>query len=76
MGWDIWQIYEVILMRAPKREIKRILNQAEVEKNLGKDVLVSIYEAEARVVFMRRRGRILKEIRSIVVEAAEKAGRH
>ncbi len=63
-------------MRASKREIKRILNQAEVEKNLGKDVLVSIYEAEARVVFMRRRGSILKEIRSIVVEAAEKAGRH
>jgi len=61
-------------MRASKREIRRVLNKAEVEKNLGKDVLVKIYEAEARVVFMRRRGRILKELRNIVVHADEIAG--
>jgi len=58
-------------MRASKREIKRVLNKAEVEKNLGRDVLVKIYDAEARVVFMRRRGSILKELRSVIVNAAE-----
>ena len=62
-------------MRASKREIKRVLNQAEDEKNLGNDVLVRIYEAEARVVFMRRRSSILKEIRSIIVEAEDNSRR-
>jgi len=64
------------LMRASKREIERILNQAEIEKNLEKDVLARIYEAEARVVYMRRRGSILKDLRNIIVEAAENHGRH
>lgn len=63
-------------MRASKREIERILNQAEIEKNLEKDVLARIYEAEARVVYMRRRGSILKDLRNIIVEAAENHGRH
>jgi len=61
-------------MRASKREIKRVLNKAEVEKNLGRDVLVKIYEAEARVVFMRRRGSILKELRNIITHADEIVG--
>lgn len=75
MEWGIWLIFEVIVMRASKKEIIRVLNQAEVEKNLGKDILVKIYEAEARVVFMRRRSSILKELRSIVVRAKEKRRR-
>lgn len=75
MEWGIWLIFEVIVMRASKKEIIRVLNQAEVEKNLGKDILVKIYEAEARVVFMRRRSSILKELRSIVVRAEEKRRR-
>ena len=61
-------------MRASKREIRRVLNKAEVEKNLGRDVLVKIYEAEARVVFMRRRGSILKELRNIITHADEIVG--
>jgi len=61
-------------MRASKREIRRVLNKAEVEKNLGRDVLVKIYEAEARVVFMRRRGSILKELQNIIVQADEIKG--
>jgi len=75
MEWGIWLIFEVIVMRASKKEIIRVLNQAEVEKNLGKDILVKIYEAEARVVFMRRRSSILKELRSIIVRAEEKRRR-
>lgn len=71
MDWGIWLISEVSVMRASKREIKRVLNKVEVEKNLGRDVLVKIYDAEARVVFMRRRGSILKELRSVIVHAAE-----
>jgi hypothetical protein len=70
MDWGIWLISEVTVMKASKREIKRVLNKAEVEKNLGRDVLVEIYDAEARVVFMRRRGSILKELRSVIVRAA------
>jgi hypothetical protein len=58
-------------MRASKKEIKRILAEAEISKDLGKDILVRIYEAEERVVFMRRRGSILKDLRSIIVEASE-----
>lgn len=60
-------------MRESKRAIKRVLNKAEVERNLGRDVLVRIYEAEARVVFMRRRGSILKELRNIIIHARAKS---
>ena len=62
-------------MRASKAEIIRILNEAETNQNLPKNTLVRIYEAEERVVFMRRRGSILKDIRGIIVEAAVKDGR-
>ena len=58
-------------MRTSKKEIRRILNETEIRKSLGKDVLVRMYEAEERVVFMRRRGSILKDLRNIIVEAAE-----
>lgn len=62
-------------MRASRAEIIRILNEAETNQNLPKDTLVRMYEAEARVVFMRRRGSILKDVRGIIVESAAKAGR-
>ena len=62
-------------MRASRAEIIRILNEAETNQNLPKDTLVRMYEAEARVVFMRRRGSILKDVRGIIVESAAKDGR-
>lgn len=61
-------------MRASKEEIIRVLNKAEVDKGLRKNVLARIYDAEARVVFMRRRGSILKEVRNIIVDATEDRG--
>ncbi len=72
MEWIIWQIYEEEEMRASRAEIIRILNAVETNQNLPKDALVSMYEAEERVVFMRRRGSILKDLRGIIVEAAER----
>lgn len=62
-------------MRASRAEIIRILNEAETNQNLPKNTLVRMYEAEERVVFMRRRGSILKDIRGIIVEAAARDGR-
>jgi hypothetical protein len=59
-------------MRASRAEIIRILNEAETNQNLPKDTLVRMYEAEERVVFMRRRGSILKDLRGIIVDAAVK----
>lgn len=72
MEWGIWRIIEERIMRASKKRIREVLNSAELERNLERDLLVRIYEAEARVVFMRRRGSILKDIRDIIVGASEK----
>ena len=49
--------------------MKSVLKEAEIKHNLRSEVLVEIYEAESRVVFMGRRRGINKDLRKIIQNA-------
>lgn len=53
-------------MRIAKKTIENVLSKAENEFELNKGILLSIYEAEARVVFLGLRRGITKDLRRII----------
>ena len=53
-------------MRIAKKTIENVLAKAENEFELNKGILLSIYEAEARVVFLGLRRGITKDLRRII----------
>ena len=58
-------------MRVARQTIKNILKEAESKFNLPEDVLIKIYDAEARVVFLGLRRGITNDLRRIIRVASE-----
>jgi hypothetical protein len=56
-------------MRIAKKTIDSVLSKAEIEFELEPGLLSSIYEAEARVVFLGLRRGITKDLRRIIQDA-------
>ena len=58
-------------MRPSRKEIEKVLREAEAINNLRPNVLSEIYNAEARVVFKGRRRGITSALRRIVLHVAK-----
>ena len=59
-------------MRPSRKEIEKVLREAEAINNLRPNVLSEIYNAEARVVFKGRRRGITVALRRIVLHGSKK----
>ncbi|RLI44265.1 hypothetical protein DRO69_07755 [Candidatus Bathyarchaeota archaeon] len=58
-------------MRPSRKEIEKVLREAEITYNLRENVLSEIYNAEARVVFKGRRRGITSTLRRIIINATK-----
>jgi len=58
-------------MRVARKTIEDVLAKAEITHGLKKGVLLKIYDAEARVVFLGIRRGISKDLRRIIQNATE-----
>ena len=58
-------------MRVAKKTIEDVLAKAELKYDLKKGILLKIYDAEARVVFLGLRRGISKDLRRIIQNATE-----
>ena len=58
-------------MRPSRKEIEKVLTEAEAIRGLRKNVLSEIYNQEARVVFMIRRHGIKGKLRRIILHATK-----
>ena len=58
-------------MRPSRKEIEKVLREAERIYNLKENVLSEIYNAEARVVFKGRRRGITGILRRIIINATK-----
>lgn len=56
-------------MRPSRKEIEKVLREAEAKNSLRQNVLSQIYNAEARVVFKGRRRGITDTLRRITLHA-------
>jgi hypothetical protein len=63
-------------MRPSRKEIEKVLREAERTFNLRENVLSEIYNAEARVVFKGRRRGITGTLRRIIINAIKKEGKN